>query len=166
MSNAHPYRDFWQLDPKIDFLNHGSFGACPTCVLQVQRDFQNALEREPIHFLAPERTLEPKLDWVRQAIANLIHADPFDVAFVRNATDGVNAVLRSLPLCEDDEVVVTDHGYNACNNAARYAAEQSGATLRTASIPFPIVDENEVIEAIQAEFTDRTRLLLVDHVTN
>lgn len=164
--NDPSHRRHWQLDPEVDFLNHGSFGATPTVVLHAQRHFQDALEREPIRFLAPERDLEAKLDVVRNCIASLVGADPADLAFVRNATDGVNAVLRSMPLVADDEIVVTDHGYNACNNAARFVADRVGAKVRVAGIPFPLAADDEVIAAIEAQFTPRTRLLLVDHVTS
>lgn len=166
MSEASLFRKCWQLDPSIDFLNHGSFGATPTAVLGAQRDLQDELEREPVRFLAPERDLEPKLDAVRGVISGLVGADPADIAFVRNATDGVNAVLRSFPLQPGDEVVATDHGYNACTNAARFAAERASATLRVARIPFPIASPDEVLAAIETTFTERTRLLLVDHVTS
>ena len=116
--------------------------------------------------LGAQRDLEPKLDSVRQAVASLLHAVPEDIAFVQNATDGVNAVLRSFPFRPDDEMVVTNHGYNACNNAARFAAEKANASVRVADIPFPIEDEDSAVAAIEKQFTDRTRLLLVDHVTS
>lgn len=156
----------WQLNPAVDFLNHGSFGAAPIVVLQAQRRLQDALERDPIRFLAPERELEPKLDAVRGAVARLVGADSQDVAFVRNATEGVNAVLRSFPLVAGDEIVVTDHGYNACRNAAHFAAERAGARVVTSAVPFPIAAADEVIKALESSFTERTRLLLVDHVTS
>ena len=156
----------WQLDPQIDFLNHGSFGATPIAVLQAQRDFQDALEREPIRFLAPERELEPKLDGVRNRIATLVAADARDIGFVRNATDGVNAVLRSLSLTSGDEIVITNHGYNACNNAARFVAQRAGAIVREASLPFPIAGDDDAVAAIESQLNQSTRLLLVDHVTS
>jgi len=156
----------WQLNPAIDFLNHGSFGATPTCVLQAQRQWIDAMEADPIRFIAPERELEPKIDLVRERLAQLVAAPARDIAFVRNATDGVNAVFRSVALRPGDEILVTNHGYNACINAARFAAERAGAEVHVVAIPFPIEDPAQVVEAISGAFTSRTRFLLVDHVTS
>ncbi len=156
----------WQLNPGIDFLNHGSFGATPSIVLKAQRDWADQMERDPIRFLAPERELLPKLDHVRSCLTEIVKAPTDSIAFVRNATDGVNAVLRSIQLGAGDEVVITNHGYNACNNAVRYVTERSDARTRTAVIPFPIEHEDQVVTQIEREFSDRTKLLVVDHVTS
>lgn len=156
----------WRLAPETSFLNHGSYGAVPFVVLEMQRRLRDELERNPVAFLSPERTLEARLDAVRTRVAKLVGAASRDLAFVRSATDGVNAVLRSLPLAAGDEIVVTNHGYNACNNAAHYAAAVRGARVRVAAVPFPLHGEDAVVQAIEAAFTERTRLLLVDHVTS
>lgn len=158
--------DLWQLNPDIDFLNHGSFGATPQSVSDDRLEWLRQLEADPIKFLGPERDLNQKLDHVRERVAQEVHVAPSCIAFVRNATDGVNAVLRSIPLEPGDEIVVTDHGYNACRNAAHFAAEQLGATVRVASVPFPLESEDQVVESIEAAFSPRTRVLLVDHVTS
>lgn len=159
-------KDRWKLNPDIDYLNHGSFGATPAGILEVQREFQDALERDPIRFLAVERELEPKLDRVRRVLAALVGAPEADLAFVRSATDGVNAVLRSMPLAAGDEIVLTDHGYNACSNATRFAAGRCGANVRVAKVPFPVRHSDEVLRAIESEYSTHTRLLLIDHVTS
>lgn len=161
-----PFSQFWGLRPEVDFLNHGSFGATPTLVLDAQQEWIRSLEQDPIQFLAPERTLLPKLDHVREVIGQLVRAAARDIAFVRNATEGVNAVLRSFPFRHGDEVMVTNHGYNACNNAARYAVERAGGSITVAEFPFPIRSPADVVEAIQAKRSQRTRLILVDHVTS
>lgn len=155
----------WTFAPGLTFLNHGSFGAAPRVVLEAQRKLQDQLEADPIRFLAPERELEPKLDRVRWRIANLVNADAKDLAFVRNATDGVNAVVRSLPFGPGDELLYTSFGYGACNKALRFAAEQSGATARRIDFSLPI-DSANVLQVIADAIRPESRFLLIDHVTS
>src|SRR5688500_14246906 len=81
----------WWLDPKIAFLNHGSFGACPRKVLEYQTAVRQRLEREPVSFMV--RELEPLLDKARATLARFVGAKPDDLVFVRNATSGVNAEI-------------------------------------------------------------------------
>lgn len=166
MNHASELAHHWRLNPEVAFLNHGSFGATPKLVLQEQRRLQDELERDPIHFLGIERTLCSRLEAARQRIAPLVGARPQDVGFVGSATLGVNAVMRSLPLSAGDELVITSHGYNACNNAVRFVAEQAGAKVVVADIAFPIAGQQCVIDAIEKVVNSKTRLLLIDHVTS
>ena len=156
----------WQLSPELAYLNHGSYGATPCVVLEAQSRLRERLERNPMQFLSPERDLEVELDRVRQLLAGLVGARAQDLAFVRSATDGVNAVLGSLPLQRGDEIVVTSHGYNACVNAAHHFARRCGAALQVAAVPFPLTGPGQVLDAVEAAFTPRTTLLLIDHVTS
>ena len=153
----------WTLYPKVEFLNHGSFGACPRRLLDVQEELRARMERQPVLFLS--RELEPLLDEARTALARFVGADPDDLAFVPNATTGVNTVVRSLRLGPGDEVLTTDHAYNACRNALR-VLEPAGVRVVTAALPWPGVTPAQVIEAVVAAVTPRTRLALIDHVTS
>jgi isopenicillin-N epimerase len=154
----------WSLDPEIVFLNHGSFGACPVRILELQSEIRARLEREPVRFLT--RELEPQLDAARAALGSFVGADPDDLAFVSNASSGVSTVLRSLDFAAGDELLVTDHAYNACANALRYVADRAGARVVVANVPFPLGSPSEVVEAIVAAIGPRTRLALLDHVTS
>jgi isopenicillin-N epimerase len=154
----------WSLDGSVVFLNHGSFGACPTEVLRHQAALRAELEAEPVRFLS--RELDDRLDAARAALAAFVGADPDDLAFVANATGGVNAVLRSLPFRTGDELVTTDHAYNACRNALEFVAARAGATVAIVAIPFPVASPDAVVEAVLARVTPRTRLALLDHVTS
>jgi isopenicillin-N epimerase len=159
-----PFARHWTLDPDVIFLNHGSFGACPKPVLEAQSELRARLEREPVDFMA--REWEPRMDEARTALARFVGADPEGLVFVSNATAGVNSVLRSLVFSAADEILVADQGYNACQNAARFVAERSGARLVVAQVPFPLARPEEVTDAILDRVTPRTRLALVDHVTS
>src|SRR5213593_1051919 len=154
----------WTLDSGVVFLNHGSFGACPEAVLDFQQTLREELEREPVRFLS--RELPARLDAARAALGTFIGADPDDLAFVANATTGVNTVLRSLALEPGDDLLVTDHAYNACRNAVSAVAVARGARVVVAHVPFPIDGEDTVVNAILAAVTPRTRLALLDHVTS
>lgn len=157
-------RDAFTLDPGITFLNHGSFGACPRVVQERQQQLRAQLESEPVRFMA--RELEPLLDAARARLAAFVGAQATDLAFVPNATTGVNAVLRSLRFEPGDELVTTNHGYNACTNALRFVAERSGAKVVVAQLPFPLADARAAVDAVLAAVTPRTKLVLLDQVTS
>ena len=154
----------WALDPTITFLNHGSFGACPRAVLEAQDRWRARMEAEPVRFFT--RDLEGLLDEARTALAAFVGAEPERLAFVPNATAGVNAVLRSLRFDPGDEILVTDHAYNACRNAVEFVAERAGARVVVARVPFPLHAPDDVVAAVLAAVGPRTRLALLDHVTS
>jgi isopenicillin-N epimerase len=154
----------WPLDPAVTMLNHGSFGACPEVVLQRQRELRCQMEARPVQFLA--RQMQELLDGSRARLAGLIGADPRDLVFVPNATAGVNSVLRSLSIRAGDEILVTNHGYNACNNVTRFVAEKCGARVVVAEIAVPVESPQQIIDAVLAHVTERTRIAMLDHVSS
>jgi isopenicillin-N epimerase len=154
----------WRLDPTITFVNHGSYGACPEPVLAYQRGLQDRLEAEPVRFLSGD--LPALMDAARARIGAFLGADPDGLAFVPNATTGVNTVLRSLAFEPGDELLTTDHEYNATLNALAAVAVRDEARVVSAHVPFPIADPTDAIEAILAAVSPRTRLLMVSNVTS
>jgi isopenicillin-N epimerase len=158
------FREQWSLESGLAFLNHGSFGACPRAVVEEQARLRVEMERNPVRFLW--REIERRLDTARNDLAHFVSADPGEIAFVPNATSAVNAVLRSFSFQPGDEIIVTDHGYNACNNIAAECALRSGAKVIFASVPFPTAGPEQALAAIFGVVTPRTRLVLVDHVTS
>ncbi len=163
-SQATRVRPHWGLDPHITFLNHGSFGACPHPVLEAQAFFRTQMEREPVRFFV--RELDLLLEVTRKTLGQFVGANPDDLAFVPNATAGVNTVLRALALEPGDDLLTTNHAYNACRNALEFVAARSGARVVVAPIPFPIESPDAVVDVLLERTTPRTRLVLVDHVTS
>jgi isopenicillin-N epimerase len=160
----NPLAQHWTLEPGIAFLNHGSFGACPRPVLEAQQQLREEMERQPVEFFV--RKLPDRFDAARQRLAEFLGADPESLAVVPNATTGVNAILRSLDFGPGDELLTTDHEYNACRNALDYVGERSGARLVTVQVPFPCDSPGRVLEVVLDAVTPRTRLVLIDHVTS
>jgi isopenicillin-N epimerase len=158
------WSNFWQIDPSVTFLNHGSFGACPNAVLETQQRLRSQLEQEPVRFFV--REWEGLLDNARSKLAAFVGADAQDLVFVPNATTGVNSVLRSLTFNPGDELLTTNHEYNACRNALDFVASRTGAKVVVAKIPFPLDSPQQVVEAVIKQVSPRTKLALLDHVTS
>ena len=154
----------WPLDPQTVFLNHGSFGATPSEVLEEQGRLRGLLERDPVRFF--EREYSDMWDESRSAVARMLNADVDGMVFVSNATQGVNTVLRSLDLEPGDEIIVPDHSYQACWNAVDYVTRRSGAKTVIVEIPFRVEDPKQVIDLIMEAVTERTVLALIDTVTS
>lgn len=157
-------RDLWALEQDVTFLNHGSFGACPRVVLDAQAEYRAQMEAEPVRFFV--RELEPLVAEVRARMASFLGARGEDIGFVTNATAGANAVVRSLRFAAGDQLLVTNHGYNAVRNIAAHVAARDGAELVVVDLPFPLSDPAEVTEAITRAVGPRTKLAIIDHITS
>ncbi len=154
-------RDLFLLDPDVVFLNHGSFGAGPRPVLGRSRAWQLELEREPVDFIL--RRLPGLLAEARTALGAYVGAAPDDLTFVQNATAGVNMAARSLDLQPGDEVLATGLEYGACDFAWEATCARTGARYVRAETPLPLGD---VVEALFARQTHRTRVVYASHITS
>lgn len=164
MPRYSPLVKHWLLDENTTFINHGSYGACPKIVLEAQSQLRQTLEMQPVKFFL--HTLLPKMDEVRECLGNFLGTNSQNIALIPNATQGVNTILRAHPLKPGDEILVTNHGYNACNNAAAFIAKERGATVTVANLPFPIHSTGQITDAIQAALTPKTKLAIIDHITS
>ncbi len=166
--------EHWPLDPAITYLNHGTVGAVPKRVLAAQADIAAEIERQPARFLLRELAdveqvpmrMPPRMRTAAFELADFLRADAADLVFVDNATTGCNAVLRSFPFEPGDEILVTDHGYGAVTKAAQYVAGRFGGRVNVATLPFPGITPASALAAITDAITERTRMLVVDHITS
>jgi isopenicillin-N epimerase len=154
----------WPLDPEVIYLNHGAFGSCPRPVQETADELRRRFERAPMQFVV--RDAESLIGQARAAATSLMGADGEDLVFVQNATTAVCTVLASLPSRPGDELLVTDHAYNACRNALNLHARRTGMSVVVARVPFPSAGPDEVIATVLGAVTARTRLALLDHVTS
>jgi isopenicillin-N epimerase len=158
------FAPLWCLDPNVTYLNHGSFGACPSAVLEEQTALRREMEREPVDFLVAD--LPARLEAARDSLSTFLGAEPEDLVFVPNATAGVNAVLRSLSFGTGDELLLTNHTYAACRKTVDFVAQRCGARVVVANLPFPCRGAEEIVAAVLGGVSPRTRLALLDHVTS
>lgn len=150
------------LSPTFTHLNHGSVGAVPTVVQEERQRITAELESDPRGFFKQrgERTAA-----ARAECAVFLGMSEPSACFVTNVTTGVALTLHALGLVEGDEVVTTNHGYGAVDLAINAHVRAAGVVHRVASISLTPTTE-EVVEAIVAELTPATKLVICDHITS
>jgi isopenicillin-N epimerase len=137
------------LDPDVVYFNHGGYGVCSVEVFDEYQRLQRELERDPTDFFV--RRFEVAMWDARAALAGFVGAAPSDLVFTQNATAALNAVIRSLRIRPEEEILTTKHEY--------------GAILRTLGFiraNVVLVEPDELIENISI----RTRAIVVSHITS
>jgi isopenicillin-N epimerase len=161
-------RGLWHLEPEGTFLNHGSFGACPKDVLAEQARWRGIMERQPDQFfrtMVSPREMDNELRIAAERLGRFVGTTGERIAFVVNATEATNTVLRSVKFAPDDEILVLDCAYNAVRLAAEEVCRATGARLVKAHLPIPLT-ANDVVERIADAAGPRTRLAIIDHIAS
>jgi isopenicillin-N epimerase len=157
-------REQFLLDPEVAFLNHGSFGATPCPVFETYQYWQRELERQPVEFLGRRRmSLQES---ARAALGDYLHCSSDDLAFVTNATVGVNTVVRCLPLQPGDEILLSDQEYGSVRLTWEHYAAKVGAVVVQQPVTLPLTTSDAIIEDLWRGVTPRTRVIAISHITS
>ncbi len=101
-------RDQFPVADRYRYLNHALVAPLPRCTVEAMAaDAWRCAEDGSVAF--PER--EANMAVVRARAAGLMGAEPADVAFVKNTTEGLAFVAGGLDWTPGDRVVVPDHEY-------------------------------------------------------
>ena len=157
-------RDLWPLEPTVAHLNHGSYGAVPTAVLEEQASWRQRMESQPGAVLQPGAAGRPGRGTGR---GGRLPRAPTRAAraFVRNATTAVSTVLASFPLEAGQTVLLTDHAYGAVRIAAERFAGRAGARVEVVHLPLDEDDAAHARRVLDAAGPD-TRLVVLEQVTS
>ncbi len=151
----------FELDPSVTHLNHGAFGSAPRTVLAFQEQLRSAARANPTAFMETF-DVQPAL----AASCPLLGSNPDNTAFVDNATTGVASVLASFPFRPGDEVLATTHTYPGVQGALRGLQATHEVRVVTAAVPFPLADEQQILDAVDAALGPRVVLAIIDHISS
>lgn len=143
---------------RLAYLNTGTFGPLPQRTVDLVVRWQERVLVDGRSSLALwEESKEIRSD-LRKALAGAIGADSASLALTTSTTEGCDIVLSGLQLRPEDEVVTTDLEHPGLLGALRV----SPAQVRVAHLQDRPV--SEALAAIEAELSDRTRLVALSHV--
>jgi isopenicillin-N epimerase len=161
-------RKLWSLREDAVFLNHGSYGACPLVVQREQDRIRGEMELAPDEFfyanIVPKEGPTP-LRVIAGQIGHFVGVGAENVALVENATLGVQSVLNSFALNPGDEILITNHQYNAVRLAVEARCREAGAIPRIVHLPLP-ASADEVLGRIREAANPQVKLAIVDHITS
>ncbi len=145
------------------FLNAGSFGPLPSCVLQaMQEQIQEEWQNGRLGAAAFEAMGKIYGD-ARSSVARLLNAELDEIALTDNTGEGLNIISNGIQWHEDDEVITTNHEHMSLLAPLYQLRDRYGIVVRFADIG-PAA-ELPVLKPIADLVTSRTRLISVSHVT-
>eukprot|EP00241_Pyramimonas_parkeae_P015782 CAMPEP_0114311158 /NCGR_PEP_ID=MMETSP0059-20121206/19663_1 /TAXON_ID=36894 /ORGANISM="Pyramimonas parkeae, Strain CCMP726" /LENGTH=496 /DNA_ID=CAMNT_0001435289 /DNA_START=134 /DNA_END=1624 /DNA_ORIENTATION=- len=159
-------RKLFMLDfERWTFINHGAFGSPLKIAFKAAQKWREHCERQPLRFI--DRELFPQTVHVLRKLSALIKCSPTDLVFVQNATQGLNAVINSVHLEPEDAVFMLSVGYGSVKKILKAACDQSGASLVTADVQFPLIDgHSSILDLVADSLPARAKLAVFDAVTS
>ena len=164
-------KHFFNIDPDIAFLNGSAFGSIPKMIVAVRERISQQVERNPYQW---HRDVMPKLmSYVSSCVCNYLGIDHGQLLLAPNTSAGIYSILRSLnPLRSGDVLLITSLTYHSIRDAAKHMCSLvPGCECVTVDIPFPVHNEEEIVEAFQNTLkalrgSRRVRLAVVEHISS
>ena len=157
-------KNLFLLDPKVTFLNHGSYGACPASVFEDYQSWQKQLEHQPVQFLTDY--LWKNLKSSRQYLGQYINCSEKDLLLFPNPTTAVNNIIDNLPLTNGDEVLMTQHEYGALVRAWSVASEKNKFKIVQKEIAMPVKKRRDFIDQFWSGVNSNTKVIFISHITS
>jgi L-cysteine/cystine lyase len=145
------------------YLNTGTFGPLPACVIQAM---QERLDREWRNGRLGAEAFESMgviYQEARTKVAHLLNAREDEIALTDNTGEGLNIISFGIDWHPGDEVITTNHEHTSLLAPLYQLRDRFGIVIRFADLG-PNAD-SPVLEAITDLVTPRTRLISISHVT-
>ncbi len=110
--------------------------------------------------------LEPQAETIRAGLARLFGCDPNEIAITRNASEALQILLFGIDLRSGDEVISTTQDYPRMLTALRQREAREGPTVKLVKIPLAPENTDDIVNAIEAAITPRTKVILISHMVN
>ena len=152
------------INPKITFLNFGSFGACPKPIFEDLQKWQLELETEPVQFITVDGYKYLKQS--REALAKYIHCDSDDLVYTPNPSYAMSIITKSLKLNAGDEILTTDLEYGAMDKSWNYFSKQTGVKYIRQHINLPLTTKEAFVEDFFKGLTKNTKAIFISQITS
>ena len=152
------------VDRTLVNLNNGGVSPSPAFVQNAMKRHLDYSNEAPTYTMW--QILEPQREGVRARMAREWGVDAEEVAFTRNASEGLQICQFGYDLKAGDEVLTTTQDYGRMLTTFRQRERREGIVMRQIKVPVPAEDPAEVVRRFEEAITPRTRLILMCHMIN
>ena len=163
--------DYWSevakaftVDRTLVNLNNGGVSPAPAFVQEAMKRHLDYSNEAPTYTMW--RILEPQREGVRARMAREWGVDTEEIAFTRNASEGLQTCQFGYDLEQGDEVLTTTQDYGRMLTTFKQRERREGIVMKQIRIPVPAEDPAEVVRLFEEAITPRTRLILMCHMIN
>jgi selenocysteine lyase/cysteine desulfurase len=149
-----------------DYINleNGYYGIQPKPVLQ-------AFYKNIVHANAEgarfARKVYPELSvTIKKQLADFLHVSADEIIITRNATEALNIAIQGYPFKTGDEVLINQLDYFSMIEAFRLLEKRGRVKVNAFDMPLLPATEDEIVELYSQLITDKTRVILLTHVSN
>jgi L-cysteine/cystine lyase len=145
------------------YLNAGTYGPMPRVAYEVLAEIEEREYRAGRVGVASFRERAAAMDDLRALIARIYGCAAEEIAITHGTTDGVNAALWGIDWAPGDEIVTTRMEHFGGLVSAYVLTERRGVRVRFAASD--AWAPGNVVDAIRAELSDRTKAVICSHVS-
>lgn len=157
-------KNLFLLDPNITYLNHGSYGSCPSSVFNNYQKLQKRLEQQPVQFMT--KYLWKYLKESRDTLGTFLNCDGDDLLLFANPTTAINNVIENLNLNKGDEVLMTQHEYGALVRAWSRSSKRNNFSIVQQPVNVPVSSKKNFIKQFLAGITVNTKVVFISQITS
>ena len=157
-------KNLFLLDPNITYLNHGSYGSCPSSVFNDYQKLQKRLEQQPVQFMT--KYLWKYLKESRDTLGTFLNCDGDDLLLFANPTTAINNVIENLNLNKGDEVLMTQHEYGALVRAWSRSSKRNNFSIVQQPVKVPVSSKKNFIKQFLAGITMKTKVVFISQITS
>ncbi len=159
MTVSENIRNAFPILSDVTYLNVGTYGLMPE---PAYNEFQKMQAEFELGGVASRGVVHHKTEETRQKIATMVYAEPDEIAFTRNATDGINLTLAGIDWQPGDEVITTSEEHEAMIHPLMYLQNQKGILVKLVEVD---ADPTNMLSRLEKVYSQKTRLVAMSLVT-
>jgi selenocysteine lyase/cysteine desulfurase len=149
-----------------DYINleNGYYGIQPKPVLQTFQKNISYINAEGARFA--RKVYPEKIAAVKKELAAFLQVSDEEIIITRNATEALNIAIQGYPFKEGDEVLINQLDYFSMIEAFRLLEKRGKIKVNAFDMPLLPSNEDEIVEIYKEKITEKTRVILLTHVSN